>query len=65
MVSLTIRSGTVTLILGAVVAGLEYVASNSPEYAAIAGLGVTIISAFIDFEKAEPVTTIPAPSTAG
>jgi hypothetical protein len=48
---LTATSGLVTLVLGALVAGLDYVVQNSPQYAAEAGFVVAVITAFISFEN--------------
>ncbi len=44
-------NGLLTLVLGAVVAGLDYVVQNSPEYAAYAGFAVAVIMAFLTLEN--------------
>jgi len=56
MVSLSLKSGTITLILSAVVAGLDYIVQNSPQYAADAGFAVAVILAFLTFESQQPAT---------
>jgi len=53
MVSIHISAvnGLVALILGAAVAGLDYIVQNSPEYAAYAGFAVAVIMAFLTLEN--------------
>ena len=63
MVNITLKSGIVTLVIGAVVAGLDYVIQNSPQYAAEAGFVVAILTAFLSFEgTSAPTTTTTTPA---
>lgn len=48
---LTATSGIITLVAGAIVAALDYVVQNSPQYAAEAGFVVAVLTAFISFEN--------------
>ena len=58
----SITLGEITLVLGAISAGVGYIATNSPANSAEAGLVVTVLAAIISFLSAENPNTPVAPA---